>query len=239
VELLRIFGARVRASLILDLVTWQFADRFRIEGYYDDRLPVGSPGPGGFPVLGTVEQGLAEMPGLDRSAFVALGTRAAARAWSVFLQLDAVSVCLPSLIAPSAYLSPSARVGKNCMVVPGVFIGCDVRIGNLAVAHGGAVVEHHSSVGNNVLLGPGVSIASGVRIAHHVFLGAGCSVVPERAIGTGTLVGAGSVVTRDLPAHVVAYGQPAAAVRPTRGGDEVLLEVELRSLEARVPPMAR
>ncbi|MET1071646.1 MAG: sugar O-acetyltransferase, partial [Umezawaea sp.] len=36
---------------------------------------------------------------------------------------------------------------------------------------------------------------------------------PGVTIGNNTVVGAGSVVTRDLPAHVLAVGNPARVVR--------------------------
>ena len=68
---MRIFGAGVRARLVLDLIAWQFADCFGVEGYYDDGLVVGTTGPGGYPILGNFAEGLEEMRGLGRQAFVA------------------------------------------------------------------------------------------------------------------------------------------------------------------------
>jgi len=52
-----------------------------------------------------------------------------------------------------------------------------------------------------------------VTIADGVWLGAGALVCPGVTIGENTVVGAGSVVTRDLPAGVVAYGNPARVIR--------------------------
>ena len=53
----------------------------------------------------------------------------------------------------------------------------------------------------------------GVRAADHlgdnVWLGGGVIVCPGVTIGDDTVVGAGAVVTRDLPAGVVAVGAPA------------------------------
>ena len=46
-----------------------------------------------------------------------------------------------------------------------------------------------------------------------VWLGTGVTVLAGVRIGRGTVVGAGSVVTRDLPAGVVAAGVPARTVR--------------------------
>jgi maltose O-acetyltransferase len=52
-----------------------------------------------------------------------------------------------------------------------------------------------------------------VVIEDGVWLGAGALVCPGVSIGENTIVGAGSVVTRDLPAGVVAYGNPARVAR--------------------------
>ena len=46
-----------------------------------------------------------------------------------------------------------------------------------------------------------------------MWLGGGVIVCPGVTIGENTVVGAGAVVTRDLPADVVAVGNPARVVR--------------------------
>jgi maltose O-acetyltransferase len=52
-----------------------------------------------------------------------------------------------------------------------------------------------------------------VTIGDNVWLGGGVIVCPGVTIGADTVVGAGSVVTRDLPAGVLAVGNPARVVR--------------------------
>lgn len=60
-----------------------------------------------------------------------------------------------------------------------------------------------------------------VTIADGVWLGAGALVCPGVSIGENTVVGAGSVVTSDLPAGVVAYGNPARVAREIGERDRV------------------
>lgn len=62
-----------------------------------------------------------------------------------------------------------------------------------------------------------------IVIGDNVWLGAGVIVCPGVTIGSDTVVGAGSVVTRDLPAGVVAVGSPARPVREIDERDRVAI----------------
>ena len=53
-----------------------------------------------------------------------------------------------------------------------------------------------------------------VRIGRNCWLGAGVIVLPGVTIGDNSVIGAGSVVTKDIPANVVAVGSPCRVVRP-------------------------
>lgn len=65
-----------------------------------------------------------------------------------------------------------------------------------------------------------------ITIGDGVWLGAGAIVCPGVSIGENTVVGAGSVVTKDLPAGVVAYGNPARVAREIGEGDRLRLSAE-------------
>lgn len=53
-----------------------------------------------------------------------------------------------------------------------------------------------------------------ITIGDNVWLGGGVIVCPGVTIGADSVIGAGSVVTRDVPAGVVAAGSPARVLRP-------------------------
>ena len=63
--------------------------------------------------------------------------------------------------------------------------------------------------------------AEPIVVGHNVWLGGGVIVCPGATIGDDTVVGAGAVVTRDLPAGVVAAGVPARVIREIGDGDRV------------------
>jgi maltose O-acetyltransferase len=59
----------------------------------------------------------------------------------------------------------------------------------------------------------GIEYALPVSIGDGAWLGGRAVVCPGVTIGANTVVGAGSVVTRDLPANVVAVGNPCRVIR--------------------------
>jgi maltose O-acetyltransferase len=64
-------------------------------------------------------------------------------------------------------------------------------------------------------------MAMPITLADGVWLGAGAIVCPGVSIGEDTVVGAGAIVTRDLPAGVVAHGNPARVIREIGESDRV------------------
>lgn len=87
------------------------------------------------------------------------------------------------------------------------------------------------TIGNNVFLAPNVQLytahhpiiaaerikgpelASPITIEDNVWIGGGAIVCPGVRIGANTTIGAGSVVTKDIPANVVAAGNPCRIIR--------------------------
>ena len=101
-----------------------------------------------------------------------------------------------------------ANVGLTALDVAPITIGDHVQIG----PHVQLLTPTHP-----LEAGPrreGWESAEPITIGDNVWLGGGVIVCPGVTIGANTVVGAGSVVTKDLPADVVAVGNPARVVRP-------------------------
>lgn len=93
------------------------------------------------------------------------------------------------------------------------------------------VDDTHIYVGDYTMIGPNVVLATAnhpilpklrqeayqynrpVRIGRNCWLGAGVIVVPGVTIGDNAVIGAGSVVTKDIPANVIAVGNPCRVLR--------------------------
>lgn len=110
----------------------------------------------------------------------------------------------------------------------GIVVGDRTAIGFANLLHGGGGIH----VGSDCLLGPhvvlmseehGIENGSAIReqvgvpapisIGSDVWIGAGATVLGGVTIGDGVVIGAGSVVTKDLPSGVVAFGVPARVAR--------------------------
>lgn len=63
--------------------------------------------------------------------------------------------------------------------------------------------------------------AKPITIGNNVWLGGGVIVCPGVTIGDNSVVGAGSVVTKDVPENVVAFGNPARVIRKIDDGDAI------------------
>ncbi len=61
--------------------------------------------------------------------------------------------------------------------------------------------------------GQGLEYAYPITVGNDVWIGAHVCVLPGVHIGDGSVIGAGSVVTKDIPPHVLAFGNPCRVIR--------------------------
>lgn len=122
-------------------------------------------------------------------------------------------------------LTLTGELSLEALVKRGLTVGRDCHIGQ------GVILDPahcwHITIGDEVTIAPNVHILAHdastkrhlgytrigkVRIGQRVFLGAGVIVLPNVTIGDNSIIGAGSVVTHDVPANVVAAGNPARVI---------------------------
>ena len=129
-----------------------------------------------------------------------------------------------------------AEVGENCYIEPPLhsnFGGHHVHLGKNVYANFNLTLvdDTHIYIGDCTMIGPNVTIATAshpvlpelrekgyqynvpVHIGRNCWLGAGVVVLPGVTIGDNTVIGAGSIVTKDIPANVVAVGNPCRVLR--------------------------
>ena len=129
-----------------------------------------------------------------------------------------------------------AEIGEGCYIEPPFHAnwgGKNVHFGKNVYANFNLTLvdDTHIYIGDYTMIAPNVTIATAghpinpelrekayqfnrsVRVGRNCWIGAGAVLLPGVTIGDNTVIGAGSVVTKDIPANVVAVGNPCKVLR--------------------------
>lgn len=135
-------------------------------------------------------------------------------------------------------------VGENISIQPGFRCdyGCNISIGDNFYANFDCVILDVArvTIGDNVLLAPRVGIFTAahpidanlrnqgfeygkpITIGSNVWIGGNTVINPGVTIGSDVVIGSGAIVTRDIPDHVVAVGNPCRVLRSITQQDTML-----------------
>jgi sugar O-acyltransferase (sialic acid O-acetyltransferase NeuD family) len=120
--------------------------------------------------------------------------------------------CLMTILAPTAFVSPTACIGHGSIVQRGVLVGRNARLGTAVKLNCGAQIHHDAAVGDFTTVAPGARVLGNVRIGSRTYVGSEAIILPRIRVGDNCAIGAGAVVTRDVGDGVVLRGIPARAV---------------------------
>jgi acetyltransferase-like isoleucine patch superfamily enzyme len=119
------------------------------------------------------------------------------------------------------------RIGDDVSVWSNTVIDYGCVVGDRVKVHSNCYIAQYTEIEHDAFLAPGVTFAndlfpgseesaqwmSGPFIGAGAQIGVNVTILPYVRIGRGSIIGAGSVVTRDIPDGMVAYGVPAVVVR--------------------------
>ena len=155
-----------------------------------------------------------------------LGPGATLRSGTVLYDGTTIGRCLQT--GHGVVVREACEIGDDVSIWSNSVVDYGCRIGDRVKIHCNCYVAQFTELEDDVFLAPGVTIANdlypgdrrsaqlmaGPRIGAGAQIGVNVTILPFVRIGAGALIGAGSVVTRDIPAAVVAFGNPAV---PHRG----------------------
>lgn len=121
--------------------------------------------------------------------------------------LDAVNI-----IHPTAVISTHSKIGKGNIFEAYTKVANDVVIGNHCIFYSFTAINHNQQIGDNVLIGCNVSMA-GKSVGSHTIISDGSSIGFKKNVGRNCILGDGTLVTKDIPNNVIAYGNPAKIIR--------------------------
>ena len=194
-----LFGASGHGKVIKEIIE---ANGGQVEAFVDDNKEVNECA--GLPVLHDA-MGLSPMIvsiGINRIRKVIVE-----RLSSLSLQPSTLS--FPTAIHPSAVVSSSAMIGQGTVVMAGAVINADTVVGRHCIVNTGATVDHDCVIEDYCHIAPGVHISGGTHVGEGTWIGVGSCVIQYLNIGKNCMIGAGSVVVKDIPDNVTAFGCPA------------------------------
>lgn len=131
--------------------------------------------------------------------------------------------------------------GRNVWIVPPMkfTIGKHISIGEGCYFNQGItfIDDWKIEIGDHCLFGPNVTLCTTghpvspkhrmdgmysfpIKIGNNCWIGANVVILPNVTIGDNSVIGAGSIVTKDIPANVVAFGAPCHVFREINEKDD-------------------
>lgn len=134
------------------------------------------------------------------------------------------------------------KMGREVIFTPPFWCdyGYNISVGDFFYSNHNLVITDGAKVtfGDHVFIGPnccfttaehaidpeqrkaGLEIAKPITVGNNVWFGAGSTVLAGVTIGDNSIIGAGSLVSRSIPANVIAVGVPCRVLRPIAEEDK-------------------
>lgn len=142
---------------------------------------------------------------------VAIGIGHAATRSRVGEALAGLGAQFATIVHPTAWVAPTASLGRGVAVAPFACVGPGATLGELSMLNTYASLGHDAVVGRSCVLAS-YSVATGYStLEDEAFLATHAVVTPGRRVGARARVSAGAVVFQDVPAGWLAAGNPARA----------------------------
>jgi len=206
-DCLLIIGAGGHGSVVGE--TAEESSKWRKIVFLDDRFPdlcqLNE-----WPVIGRVDD-LNNIVGKYDQAVVAIGD--VHRRIDILNELDKLGFSTPPIIHPTAWISPSAKLGNGCVVFAHAVINANVSIGRGSIINTAATIDHDCKLGIGVHVCPGVHIAGKVEVGAYSWVGIGACIIQRLHVGAGAVIGAGAAVVSDVEGGMKVGGVPAKVLR--------------------------
>jgi sugar O-acyltransferase (sialic acid O-acetyltransferase NeuD family) len=142
----------------------------------------------------------------------------------IFEQVNRIAPNLkwPNIIHPSVVISNNVRFGKGILAMAGVIFNTNTYLGDFTNYFTNCNIEHDCFIDDFASVSAGVVLGGKVKIGKFSAIALNATVFDRLTIGDNTVVGAASLVTKDLPNNVLAYGNPAKIIRNREIGEKFL-----------------
>lgn len=177
-----------------------------VVGVLDDNPELRGTEIGGVPIVGTLSDVLTR----DEQLLVCVGPSSSRRSIiDRFTELGVTEDRYEVFVARSTRIGASSTVGAGSILLDGVVVTADARVGRHVVVMPNATITHDDTLEDCATLAAGVALGGSVRIGEAAYIGMNASVRQGISVGAHATVGMGAVVLQDVPPHETWAGVPA------------------------------
>lgn len=156
---------------------------------------------------------VSEIGNSDMASKLFLGVYNPRSKFKVLENLKAIKSNFINIIHKTVTISSTVKLGVGIQVNSLVSIAAFTKIGDFVSINRNVSIGHHSEINDFVTINPGANIAGFVKIRKNTLIGMGVNIIDGITIGENVVIGAGSLVTKNIPDGVIAYGNPCKVIR--------------------------
>jgi len=215
-----IIGAGSHCHCVIDIIHKE--KKYNIIGIIDSKERIGNK-KNGYTVLGRQNN----IKNLINKYNIHGGIIAIGDNWSRYYVAKEIKENVPDFkffnaIHPSCVIGENINFGEGIVAMAGCLFNPRATLGDHTLFVTGAQVEHDCVIGNYASISSGSITGGFVELGEFAAITMGVTVFDRTKIGKNSVVGAGSLVIKDLPENVLAYGNPIKIIRPRKEGEKFL-----------------
>lgn len=219
---LLVVGASGHACVVAEAIGSQYRLSGFVDGNADGRM-VAAYGP----LIGKLDmvgRWLAEHE--NGAVHVAVGDNDSRRRVVAGLREAHGRIRFATVIHARAWVSPQSVIGAGTMICAGAIVGAGAVVGEHCILNTLSSLDHHGRMGKFASLAPAAATGGRVTIGAGSAIGMGAMIHQNIKIGDDSVIGGQSLVNRDLPDRVVAFGSPCQVQRSREPGEPYLSRPE-------------
>jgi len=125
-------------------------------------------------------------------------------------------------IHPSVIIGNNVKIGTGVVAMAGVIINPMAKIGNHTFFATGSQIEHDCTIEDFASVSAGSILGGYVHIKKYSAITLNVTILDRVTIGENSVIGSGSLVLKDVPNNILAYGNPSKNIRFRAVGEKFL-----------------
>lgn len=137
-------------------------------------------------------------------------------------ELDSFNLQTVSYISRNANVY-SEDIGNGCIIMPGAFVGPDVKLGKGNIIYSNVSLTHHITIGDYNFIASGCVLGGNIIIGNNCFIGLNSTLRNRLNIPSFTLIGCSSNVVKPIEdENTIWLGNPAKVIEGRKSIDVVI-----------------